>query len=156
MPDVNQMRASAPGFEPRLFLRDEELDYGIALVLAGERALLKGAGDLAGLFDIPPLSARTLIALRFQPGQTVGCLRDHLGATVPTFARIVGDLSRRGLIEKRKSDRDGRARALYLTHEGKRATDPAAIAMRDTLREAYRKAGVSAVAGARAVLEALT
>ena len=48
MPDVNQMRANAPGFDPRLFLRDEELDYGIALVLAGERALLKGAADIAG------------------------------------------------------------------------------------------------------------
>jgi len=156
MPDVNQMRASAPGFDPRLFLRDEELDYGIALVLAGERALLKGAGDLAGAYDMPQLSARTLIALRFQPGQTVGGLRDQLGATVPTFARIVGDLSKRELIEKRKSESDGRARALYLTHEGKRATDPATIAMRDALRDAYRRAGANAVAGARAVLEALT
>lgn len=156
MPDVNQMRANAPGFDPRLFLRDEELDYGIALVLAGERALLKGAADIAGDNDMPQLAARTLIALRFQPGQTVKDLREQLGSTVPTFARIVGDLSQRGLIDRQKSERDGRARKLYLTTEGKRVTDPAAITMRTVLRDAYRKAGANAVAGARAVLEALT
>jgi DNA-binding MarR family transcriptional regulator len=155
MPDVNQMRANAPGFDPRLFLRDEELDYGIALVLAGERALLKEAAEIAQLEAMPQLAARTLIALRFQPGLTVSALREHLGATVPTFARIIGDLGQRGLIERQKSETDGRARVLFLTTEGKRLTDPATIAMRNALRNAYRKAGANAVAGARAVLEAL-
>ena len=155
MPDVNQMRRNPQSFDPRLFLRDEELDYGIALVLAGERTLIRQAGELALENGLPALASRTLIALRFEPGLTVSVMRAQMGATVPTFARIIADLGTRGLIERRKSERDGRARTLFLTTDGKRLTDPAAIAMRDALRDAYRKAGATAVAGARSVLEAL-
>jgi len=139
-----------------ILLRDEELDYGIALLLTAERALMRAAGDLAVTAAMPPLAARVLIAVRFQPGQSVTGLRQHLGTTTPTLARILGELDQRGLIERRKSRGDRRQRALNLTTEGKRLTDPAAIAMRDTLRRAYRRAGASAVAGARAVLEALS
>lgn len=156
MVNVNRMRENRPGFDPRLFLRDEELDYGIALMLAGERALLTAARDLAGEINLPQQAARALIAIRFDPGQTVTELREHLGMTTPTLARLLGELDQRGLIERQKAERgDGRARQVYLTHEGKRATDAATLAMRDRLREAYRKAGPSAVAGARAMLEAL-
>ena len=157
MVDVNQIRANAPGFDPRLFLRDEELDYGIALLLAGERALMKAAGEIARDFSLPALAARVLITVRFQPGQSVNVLRDQLDATTPTFARIIADLEKRGLIERRQSPHgDRRTRQLYLSHEGKRLTDPATIAMRDRLRLAYRAAGSGAVAGARSVLEALS
>jgi len=156
MHDVNQNRGQAPGFDPRLFLRDEELDYGISLLLSGERVLMRQSGDLATTEAMPPLAARVLIAIRFQSGQTVSDLRRRLDATTPTLARILGDLDQRGLIERRVSRADARKRTLYLTTEGKRMTDPAAIAMRDTLRDAYRRAGANAVAGARAVLEALS
>ena len=155
MPDVNHMRAGAPGFDPRLFLRDEELDYGIALLLAGERALIKQAGDIAADEALPPLAARLLITVRFEPGCSVQALRKRLNATTPTLARILGELDQRGLIERRRSRQDGRQRAVFLTNDGKRLTDPATIAMRDAMREAYRRAGANAVAGARTVLEAL-
>ena len=156
MVNVNQIRANAPGFDPRLFLRDEELDYGIALLLAGERALMKAAGEIARTFDMPTLAARTLITMRFQPGETVNHLRTQLDATTPTFARIIADLEKQGLIERRQSEQgDRRTRQLFLSHEGKRVTDPAAIDMRNRLRQAYRAAGSGAVGGVRAVLEAL-
>ncbi|MEL6664899.1 MAG: MarR family transcriptional regulator [Pseudomonadota bacterium] len=156
MVDVNQIRANAPGFDPRLFLRDEELDYGIALLLAGERALMKASSEIARDFSLPNLAARVLITVRFQPGQTVNTLRDQLDATTPTFARIIADLEKRGFLERRQSAQgDRRTRKLYLSHEGKRVTDPATIAMRDRLRQAYRAAGSGAVGGARSVLEAL-
>ena len=156
MVDVNQIRANAPGFDPRLFLRDEELDYGIALLLAGERALMRASGEIARDFSLPNLAARVLITVRFQPGQTVNTLRDQLDATTPTFARIIADLEKRGLLERRQSTHgDRRTRNLFLSHEGKRVTDPATIAMRDRLRRAYRAAGSGAVGGARSVLEAL-
>ncbi|MCR9268515.1 MAG: MarR family winged helix-turn-helix transcriptional regulator [Hyphomonadaceae bacterium] len=156
MVNVNQIRANAPGFDPRLFLRDEELDYGIALLLAGERVLMKAAREIAGDHAMPMLAARTLITIRFQPGQSVNQLRDQMDATTPTFARIIADLDRLGLVERRRTEQgDRRTRQLYLSHEGKRLTDPATIAMRDRLRRAYRAAGSGAVGGARTVLEAL-
>ena len=156
MVNVNQIRANAPGFDPRLFLKDEELDYGIALLLAGERALMKAAGEIARSFSLPPLAARTLVTIRFQPGHTVTHLCDQLDATTPTFARIIADLERRDLVERRRNEQgDRRQRQLFLTLEGKRMTDTAAISMRDQLRKAYRAAGSGAVGGARTVLEAL-
>lgn len=156
MVNVNQIRANAPGFDPRLFLRDEELDYGIALLLAGERTLMRVVGEIAETFEMPQLAARILITIRFQPGQTVKELREQMNATTPTLARILGDLDERGLIERRQSeDGDRRARRIYLSHEGKRMTDPATLEMRDRLRAAYRSAGAGAVSGVRAVLEAL-
>ena len=156
MVNVNQIRANAPGFDPRLFLRDEELDYGIALLLAGERVLMTVVNEIAEDFDLPQLAARVLITIRFQPGQTVKDLREQLHATTPTLARILGDLDQRGFIERRQSDEgDRRTRRVYLSHEGKRLTDPATLDMRERLRAAYRSAGSGAVGGVRAVLEAL-
>lgn len=156
MVNVNQIRANAPGFDPRLFLRDEELDYGIALLLASERALMKAAREISREFGMPLLAAQTLLTIRFQPGHAVNHLCEQLDATTPTFARIIADLEKRGLIERRKSEAgDRRVRLLYLSHEGKRVTDPATLDMRDKLRKAYRSAGASAVGGVRSVLEAL-
>lgn len=132
------------------------MDYGIALLLAGERALMKAAGEIAQDFDLPQLAARVLITIRFQPGQTVRELREQLHATTPTLARILGDLDQRGYVERRRSEQgDRRTRCLYLSHEGKRLTDPATLTMRENLRAAYRTAGSGAVSGVRAVLEAL-
>ena len=118
---------------------------------------MKASGEIARDFSLPALAARVLITVRFQPGQTVNTLREQLDATTPTFARIIADLEKRGLIERRQSAQgDRRTRQLFLSHEGKRVTDPATIAMRDRLRQAYRTAGSGAVGGARTVLEALS
>ncbi|MEM7329505.1 MAG: MarR family winged helix-turn-helix transcriptional regulator [Pseudomonadota bacterium] len=156
MVNVNQIRANAPGFDPRLFLRDEELDYGIALLLASERALMKATREIASEFEMPILAAHTLLTVRFQPGHAINHLCQQLDSTTPTFARIIADLEKRDLIERRQSKSgDRRVRQLYLTHEGKRLTDPATLAMRDKLRRAYRSAGAGAVGGVRSVLEAL-
>jgi len=152
---VNQIRQNAPGFDPRLFLRDEELDYGILLLLAGERALAHAAGDLAGQQNIPPMAARLMLELRFQPGQTVQTLKRHLQMATPTLARLLGLLDRHGWIMRQPCPQDGRARTVHLTQAGLAITQPATLAMRQRLREAYRHAGPNAVAGARAVLEAL-
>jgi len=156
MADVNKTQRQDPGFDPRLFLRDEELDYGIGLILSGERRLVTEALEYCNSAGLPPLAVRVLLAVRFQPGETVSALRTQLGATVPTMARVLGDLDKRGLIDRRSTHADGRAKRVYLTTEGKRLTDQAAIAMRDRLRNAYRRAGASAVGGARAVLQALS
>ncbi|MGC6499464.1 MAG: MarR family winged helix-turn-helix transcriptional regulator [Henriciella sp.] len=155
MADVNRNRTSSTGFDPRLFLRDEELDNGIALLLAGERALINLAEPLISLPDMPPLAKRVLIAARFQPGQTVRALGHHLGTTTPTLARILGQLDKGGLIERRATRTDRRSKAVFLSTEGKRLTDEATIVLRNRLREAYRQAGANAVVGKRAVLKAL-
>ena len=128
----------------------------VFVIAGGERALMKAKRDIATDFEIPPLAARALITIRFQPGHTVNQLCEQLNATTPTFARIIANLEKRGYLERRQAEHgDRRTRLLFLSLEGKRVTDPAVIAMRDRLRKAYRSAGANAVAGVRSMLEAL-
>ena len=143
-------------FDPRLFLRDEELDHGVALILAGERALSAAAESGRRTASLNKTELQALLAIRVNSGITVTTLRQHLGATTPTMARILGKLDERGLIRRKKSGQDGRKRKLELSLAGTAITDPIAEAMRNVLREAYRSAGSEQVAGARSVLEALT
>jgi DNA-binding MarR family transcriptional regulator len=96
-----------------------------------------------------------LMGIRAQSGLTGREMRERLAMTVPTFARLLGELDQRGLISKTRSQKDARAQLLYLSVAGAQLSDPIARAMRDALREAYRAAGAEHVTGARAVLEAI-
>lgn len=140
----------------RLFLRDEELDSGAALILLAEKSLVAAAdtamseaGLSRGEFDV-------LMNIRAQPGLAVSEIRARLGMTVPTFARLLGQLDQRNLIDKTRSGRDARARLLHLSADGKALAEPIAEALRRVLRPAFREAGAEQVAGARSLLEALT
>ena len=142
-------------FDPRLFLRDEELDHGVALILASERALAISAEAERKKAALSKTELRAILAIRARAGLSVSDLRQHLGETVPTMARILGKLDERGLIRRKKSGQDGRKRKLELSLAGEAVSDPIAAVLRDRLRFAYRLAGSEQVAGARAVLEAL-
>ncbi|KCZ48320.1 MarR family winged helix-turn-helix transcriptional regulator [Hyphomonas pacifica] len=151
-PDVNLNRP----FDPRLFLMDQELDRGVGLLLAGSAELIKTADEARHKAGLSKPELQILMAVRYQPGHTVGDLRDALGMTVPTFARIIGDLDQRGLIEReRDAQGDKRRRTLVLSDAGTTLTTQIAIVLRERLRIAYRAAGPDAVEGARKVLDAL-
>lgn len=141
--------------DPRLFLRDEDLDRGVGLLLGAERVLSRAgeAGRKAAGLSRTDLQA--LLAIKYGPGRNVSAVREQLAATTPTFARTLAQLDSRGLIAKRVDGGDGRQRTLALSEEGEALVQPIADAMRAALREAYRQAGAERVVGARALLEAL-
>ena len=79
--EVNQKPGETGRIDPRLFLREEELDNGIALLLLSERVLaaaLRRNQESTGL-NMPAL--RLLVTIRFKPGLTVSELRDETGST---------------------------------------------------------------------------
>ena len=125
-------------------------------MLTAERILKREAGDLINASALSGLAVEILLIIRFSPGLGLSVLRQQLDASTATLARTLAELDKQGLLERRKNETDGRSKRLFLTVEGKRLTDPATIAMRNILRGAYRHAGVSAVVGTRAVLQALT
>lgn len=154
--EVNQKPGETGRVDPRLFLREEELDHGIALLLASERAVadaLRSGQDTTGL-NMPAL--RLMMTIRFQPGLTVSELRALTGATTPTLARLLGELDKRDLVIKKPGGRDARRRRLSLSESGDALINPVVTALRTSVRDAYRDAGAQAVAGTRAVLEAFT
>ena len=150
-PDVNLNRP----FDPRLFLVDQELDRGIGLLLAGGAELTRAAEQARHKAGLSKPEMQILMAIRYQPGQTVSDLREALNMTVPTFARILGQLDARDLILREKEVSDARRRALFLSEAGTRLTTDIAVTLRDRLRQAYKQAGPDAVEGVRRVLEAL-
>ena len=156
--EVNQTprnnRAKNSPLEGRLYLRDEELDVGVGLILAVQRRLLAAAQSEFEATGLPLRSCDVLVAIEIEPGLTVSQMCARLGMTVPTFARILGQIDKRGLVEKNRSQRDGRARLLYLSTAGKQIVAPGLASMRNVLREAYRASGPDNVLGARTVLAA--
>ena len=140
----------------RLYLRDEELDAGAGLVLFAQKRLADAASEAIGTADLNRGEADLLLAIRADPGRTVTEMRRRLGMTVPTFARLLGQIDKQDLIEKARTGKDARTRLLYLSVKGKKLTEPVAEAMRHALRAAFRAAGAEHVAGMRAVLTALT
>jgi DNA-binding MarR family transcriptional regulator len=73
--------------------------------------------------------AAALITLRnYAEGEPLDLLRRALALSHPGVVRLADRLERRGLVERRRSERDGRAVALRLTPDGRRAADEAQAA----------------------------
>lgn len=142
-------------FDPRLFLTDQELDRSAGLLISGASVLAKAAESARKKAGLSKPELQILMAARYRPGLTVSEMRSTLGMTVPTFARIIGKLDDRGLVERARETGDARRRKLTLSDAGVTLTTPIAIEMRERLRLAFRASGPEAVAGARFLLEAL-
>jgi DNA-binding MarR family transcriptional regulator len=73
--------------------------------------------------------AAALITLRnYAEGEPLDLLRRALALSHPAVVRLADRLQERGLVERRRSERDGRAVALRLTPAGRRAADEALAA----------------------------
>ena len=104
--------------------RTANLLGALALTLAdrADAAVRDGAG-VAGS------DAAALVTLRnYAEGQPLDLLRRALALSHPGVVRVADRLQARGLVERRRSDVDGRAVALRLTPAGRRAADEALAA----------------------------
>jgi MarR family transcriptional regulator, negative regulator of the multidrug operon emrRAB len=78
--------------------------------------------------------AAALITLRnYAEGEPLDLLRRALALSHPGVVRLADRLERRGLVERRRSERDGRAVALRLTPAGRRAADEAQAARAEAI-----------------------
>ncbi len=125
-------------------------------MLRAERALLGEMEKARANTGLSKSEMQVLMAIKHQPDKSVGDIRKLLAMTIPTFARLIGELDRRGLIERHPSHMDRRRRRLVLSDAGAALTTPITIALREKLRTAFRKAGPDAVSGARTVFEAIS
>lgn len=149
--NVNQNRT----FDQRLFLMDQELDTSVGLLISAASAITTTAEKAREKAGLSKAEMQIVMAIRHHPGLTVSEMRNALGMTTPTFARLIGVLEKRGLIERTPGKQDARRRRLSLSEAGTTLSTPIAIAMRDRLRTAFRHAGPDAVAGLRIALEAI-
>jgi DNA-binding MarR family transcriptional regulator len=86
--------------------------------------------------------AAALITLRnYAEGEPLDLLRRALALSHPGVVRLADRLERGGLVERRRSKRDGRAVALRLTPAGRRAADEAQAARADAVDTALAALG---------------
>lgn len=155
---VNRPQPAPPpstSADGRLYLRDQDLDQGAALIRAAARRLAELAEAAVGS---PTLSGPELdILLEIHDGGPLDVteLRGRLGAPKQSTARNLNTLETAGLVTRLASTRDRRRRLVNLTPEGLALATRAAERRREALRLAFLSAGPDAVAGARRVLTGL-
>lgn len=143
--------------DPRLILRDEELDAGLELMMLAEAALWAGvdAGLEAEHLGLGRSHWRAAFLLKRRPGVGVQELAHLTSLSKQAASRILSDLEAKGLAEKAAGDLDGRRRSASLTAAGEAFEDRIAERLRSQLARAYRSGGLDGVAGARRILSAL-
>ena len=123
--------------------RTAQLLGALALALADRAgAAVEADAGLAGS------DAAALVTLRnYADGEPLDLLRRALALSHPGVVRLADRLQARGLVERHRSERDGRAVALRLTPAGRRAADAALAARGEaigaalaTLEPAQRRA----------------
>jgi DNA-binding MarR family transcriptional regulator len=109
--------------------RTANLLGALALTLS-DRA---GAAVHAGA-GVSGSDAAALVTLRnYAEGEPLDLLRRALALSHPGVVRLADRLQARGLVERHRSDRDGRAVALRLTAAGRRSADAALAARADAI-----------------------
>lgn len=147
----------SPAPDPRLILKEEELEAGLELLLLAE-ASLWAAADTA--LETEPHSLgrshyRTLFLLKRRPGLGVRELARLTALSKQGASRTLGELERHGLVEKTPGDGDARRRPAQLTAEGAALEARVSERLRAQIGRAYRSGGLDAVAGTRRILAAL-
>ncbi len=143
--------------DPRLILRDEELDAGLELMMLAEAALWAGvdAGLEAEALGLGRSHWRAAFLLKRRPGVGVQELAHVTSLSKQAASRILSDLEAKGLAEKVSGELDGRRRAATLTEAGHAFEARIAERLRGQLARSYRVGGLDGVAGLRRILSAL-
>ncbi len=92
------------------------------------------AADLA----VTPEQVSILVHLWQQEGLTQQVLADKTGRDNPSITRLVDNLEKRGLAERKSNPKDRRARLIFLTPEGRRIYRPVMDVANETLAIALR------------------
>lgn len=145
----------SPGGEGLLFLTDAQLRRGIEAMFFAYRGFTADPDRILERYGYGRAHHRAVHFINRWPGTTVSNLLSILGVTKQSLNRVLRTLVEDGLVESRVSTRDRRERNLTLTEAGAAFEAELSEAQRARMRDAYRQAGPEAVAGFRAVLEAM-
>ena len=147
--------------DPRLILREDELDLGLELILLAESAVwleVDAALAAEGLGSGPGLGRshwRAAFLIRRRPGLGVLELAALSGLSKQSASKTLSELERAGLASRARGDLDGRRKGTTLTDAGAAFEARVSDRLRARIAAAYRIGGSDAVLGARKVLATL-
>jgi len=144
---------SAPAAaDGRLYLRDQDLNEGAAVIRAAARKLNQLVESVGGAANVSGPELDVLQEVFDRGPLDVGDLRTRLSAPKQSLARNLNQLEARGFIRRDTDISDRRRRLVTLTPEGMTFISEATERRRMALRQAFLAAGPDAVAGARRML----
>lgn len=146
--------ASSAG-DGRLYLRDQDLNEGAALIRAAARRIAQLAETAGAAANISAPEMDILQEIHDLGPMDVGDLRARLASPKQSLARNLNQLEARNFVKREMDPRDRRRRLVTLTAEGMTFTRDATERRRAALRQAFLTGGPDAVSGARRVLSEL-
>ncbi len=136
----------------RLYLRDQDLNEGAALIRAAARKLAQLTEAVGTAANISSPEMDILQEIHDLGAMDVGDLRMRLAAPKQSLARNLNQLEGRGMLTRETDPRDRRRRLVTLTPAGATFAREATEHRRQVLRQAFLSAGPEAVTGARRML----
>jgi len=146
---------AASSGDNRLYLRDQDLNEGAALIRAAARRLGQLAETAGAAANISAPEMDVLQEIFDIGPMDVGDLRARLNAPKQSLARNLNQLEGRGFVTRVTDQSDRRRRLVTLTASGMAFAREATERRRAALRQAFLSAGPDAVTGARRVLSDL-
>lgn len=143
------------GGQSLLFLTDDQVRKGIEAMFFAYRGFTADPDRILTTKAYGRAHHRAVHFIHRSPGTTVNNLLNILGVTKQSLNRVLRTLISDGLVSSTVGRVDKRERHLHLTDAGAALERELSDAQRDRMRRAYRTAGPEAVAGFRAVLEAM-
>lgn len=147
--------SAASAGDGRLYLRDQDLNEGAALIRAAARKIAQLAETAGAAANISGPEMDILQEIHDLGPMDVGDLRARLAAPKQSLARNLNQLEGRNFVKRETDPRDRRRRLVTLTPEGAAFTRDATDRRRAALRQAFLTAGPDAVSGTRRVLSEL-
>ncbi|MEZ6030261.1 MAG: MarR family transcriptional regulator [Hyphomonadaceae bacterium] len=144
--------AGAAVGDGRLYLRDQDLNEGAALIRAAARKLAQLTDAVGSAANISAPEMDILQEIHDLGPMDVGDLRVRLAAPKQSLARNLNQLEGRGMLTRETDPRDRRRRLVTLTQAGAAFAREATEHRRKVLRQAFLSAGPEAVTGARRML----
>jgi DNA-binding MarR family transcriptional regulator len=139
-----------------LFLREEELDRGLDLLLLAGRQLATEAKAPLEEAGLDETDHRLLFVVQRRPGIALVELCRAMGMTKQTLSRHLRRLAALGLVDQGGgTEADRRRRPLAVTPAAGELLARANAAQKRRLRLAFKDAGAASVEGFQRVLEAL-
>jgi len=145
-PFPRQLRptVTASGGDGRLYLRDQDLNEGAALIRAAARRLADLAETAGAAASISSPEMDVLQEVFDLGAMDVGDLRARLGAPKQSLARNLNQLEERGFVTRETDPADRRRRLVTLTPAGMTFAREATERRRNALRQAFLSAGPDA------------
>lgn len=138
-----------------LYLRDAEVQRGVALLLLGQSHLLRAIDAELREAGIGRAHSRMLGHVVRWPGLSMGDLIELTGTSKQALSRVARDLVDRGFVQITSGALDKRRREVRPTAEGEALSARIDQALAKAMAQAYSGAGQDAVTGFWHVLEGL-